>query len=126
MQQAKPLTASFIRITNIAMPDGKFAISGLRVFGIGEGKTPDKVTGLKATRLADKKVVNLIWESVDKAVGYTISFGTKPDKLYLNYMVYRAYIQAIRNLNAILGYYFRIESFNENGISEKSEVDYTE
>jgi hypothetical protein len=120
------MSAAFIRITNMAMPDGKFAISGLRVFGKGEGKASEKVTELKAIRQADKRMVELKWKTEDKAVGYTISFGTKPDKLYLNYMVYGANTQTIRSLNANSGYYFRIEAFNENGISGKSELLYVE
>lgn len=122
IQLSKPVTASFVRLTNLAMPDGKFAVSGLRVFGKGVGESPEKVTELKATRLADKRVVDIKWKSVDKAMGYSISFGTKPDKLYLNYMVYGTNTQTIRSLNANSDYYFRVEAFNENGISEKSEV----
>jgi len=122
IQLAKPVTAFFIRITNLAIPDGKFAISGLRVFGKGEGNIPQKVTELKATRQPDKRIVDLKWKSVDNAVGYNINFGSKPDKLYLNYMVYGANTQTIRSLNTNSDYYFRIEAFNENGISEKLEI----
>jgi hypothetical protein len=66
------------------------------------------------------------WKSVDNAVGYNISFGTKPGKLYLNYMAYGTNTQTIRSLSANSGYYFRIEAFNENGISEKSELVFVE
>ncbi len=39
----KPVQARFIKLENIHMPTGKFAISGLRVFGNGNGAKPDKV-----------------------------------------------------------------------------------
>ena len=37
----KPVQARFIKLENIHMPTGKFAISGLRVFGNGNGAKPD-------------------------------------------------------------------------------------
>ena len=36
----KPVQARFIKLENIHMPTGKFAISGLRVFGNGGGAKP--------------------------------------------------------------------------------------
>ena len=39
----KPVQARFIKLENIHMPTGKFAISGLRVFGNGNGAKPDAV-----------------------------------------------------------------------------------
>lgn len=38
-----PVHARFIRLENIHMPAGKFAISGLRIFGTGSGAKPDPV-----------------------------------------------------------------------------------
>ena len=39
-----PVQARYIRLENIHMPTGKFAISGLRVFGNGNGANrPDTV-----------------------------------------------------------------------------------
>jgi hypothetical protein len=39
----QPVQARFIRLENIHMPTGKFAISGLRIFGNGNGTKPDAV-----------------------------------------------------------------------------------
>ena len=39
----KPVVTRFIKLENIHMADGKFAISGLRVFGNGKGSKPDTV-----------------------------------------------------------------------------------
>jgi len=41
-----PVQARFIKLENIHMPTGKFAISGLRVFGKGGGAIPDAVKDL--------------------------------------------------------------------------------
>ena len=87
---------------------------------------PKKAIEFTATRQADKRVVDLKWKSADKVTGCNISYGTKPDKLYLNYIVYGSDAQTIRSLNSNSGYYFQIEAFNENGISEKSAVIYVE
>ncbi|NUN71039.1 MAG: family 43 glycosylhydrolase, partial [Bacteroidetes bacterium] len=37
----KPLSARYIRMENIHVPTGTFALSGLRVFGMGSGAAPD-------------------------------------------------------------------------------------
>ena len=39
----KPTQARFVKMVNIHMPDGKFAISGLRVFGKANGENPGAV-----------------------------------------------------------------------------------
>ena len=43
---SKPVQARFIKLENIHMPTGKFAISGLRVFGNGNGAKPDPSAGI--------------------------------------------------------------------------------
>lgn len=41
IELVKPVQARFIKLENIKMPTGKFAISGLRVFGNSNGVKPD-------------------------------------------------------------------------------------
>lgn len=41
----KPVQARYIKLENIHMPTGKFAISGLGVFGNGNRPKPDPVQG---------------------------------------------------------------------------------
>lgn len=43
VELATPVQARFIKLENIHMPTGKFAISGLRVFGNGNGEKPAAV-----------------------------------------------------------------------------------
>ena len=45
-----PAKIRFIKLVNQHMPSGKFAISGLRVFGHGEGPLPDTVKDLIVLR----------------------------------------------------------------------------
>lgn len=114
--------ARYVRITNLEVPDGMFALSGFRVFGKGDGDAPAEVTQLDVSRPSDnRRQVQLEWDEAKGAVGYTISFGVDPDKLYHNYMVYDDTSVTINTLNSEQEYYFTIESFNENGITQ-SEV----
>ena len=48
--------------------------------------------------------------------------GVEPDKLYTSVMVYGANEFYFRAMDKSRAYYFRIEAFNENGVSERSEV----
>ena len=118
-----PVKARYIKLTNYRVPDGTFALAGLRVFGNGEGESPSVVEKLNVDRLsADRCIVNLNWTKVPDAVGYNIRFGTQKDKLYQNYQVFGADSLTIRSLNSMLKYYFTIDTFNENGITLSSNI----
>ena len=71
------------------MSGGKFAISGLRVFGKGDGSLPDTVKNLLVLRTEkDKRSAWIKWSPVDNAYAYNIYTGTAPDKLYNCIMVH--------------------------------------
>jgi hypothetical protein len=91
VELSRPVQARFIKLENIHMPTGKFAISGLRVFGKGVGNKPDAVKQLFVLRTEkDKRSAWIKWKSVDNAFAYNIYFGTAPDKLYNCIMVHDA------------------------------------
>lgn len=114
-----PISFRYIRLTNYHTPDGKFAVSGLRVFGKGNGKLPQAVTSFNAVRdTEDACHVTLTWKKSSDAIGYNIRFGTHPDKLYQNYQVFDTDSLTIHSLNALQKYYFAIDVFNENGIAK--------
>lgn len=116
---AKPVTARYVRITNYHVPDGKFAISGFRIFGKGYGKPSPQVTSVKVLREDnDKRNVKLTWTRNANTTGYNIRYGTQPNKLYLNYQTFNSDSLTIHSLNSQLKYYFTIDSFNENGITK--------
>jgi hypothetical protein len=50
IQLDRPVQTRYIRLENIHMPTGKFAISGLRVFGNGNGSRPSNVEGFIVLR----------------------------------------------------------------------------
>lgn len=119
----KAVHARYIRLTNYRVADGKFALSGFRVFGKGIGVKPLSVTNIKAERdMTDKRNVTLTWSKIENTTGYNVRYGTAPDKLYLNYQVYDLNKLTIHSLNAQQNYYFTVDAFNENGITKGNKV----
>ncbi|KIO75886.1 xylosidase [Pedobacter lusitanus] len=119
----KPVSARFIKLENIHVPTGKFAISGLRVFGNGNGQKPAAVKDFTVLRTEkDKRNSWIRWNTVNDAYAYNIYLGTDPDKLYNSIMVYQANEYWYKGMDKEKPYYFCIEAINENGVSEKSKV----
>jgi hypothetical protein len=118
-----PTQARFVKLENIAMPTGKFAISGFRVFGHGNGANPDAVKNFIVLRTEkDKRSAFIKWRPVDNAFAYNIYYGTHPDKLYTSIMVHANNEYWMKSMDALSTYYFSIESINENGVSERTAV----
>ena len=116
---AKPIKARYIRVLNVNTPDGKFAISGLRIFGKGTGKKPAALNDFEVKREEnDARIVHLSWNKIAGAIGYNIRYGNTKDKLYHNYIVYDKTEATIRSLNKGYGYWFTIDVFSENGITK--------
>ena len=115
--------ARFIKLENIHMPTGKFAISGLRVFGKGVGNNPDAVKQFFVLRTEkDNRSAWIKWKPVDNAFAYNIYFGTAPDKLYNCIMVHDANEYYYKGMDLMKTYYYTIEAINENGVSERSKT----
>ena len=118
-----PVKARYIRLENLHMPTGKFAISGLRVFGNGNGSAPQAVEGFIVLRTEkDKRSAYIKWKPVDNAYAYNIYYGTEPDKLYSCFMVHDFNEYWFKAMDRNKPYYFSIEAVNENGVSEKTKV----
>jgi xylan 1,4-beta-xylosidase len=121
----RPVQARFVKLENIHMPTGKFAISGLRVFGTGNGTKPAEVKNFIVLRTEkDKRSAWLKWIPVNNAYAYNIYYGTAPDKLYNCVMVMGNTMNEywFKAMDKMKAYYFTIEAVNENGVSEKTKV----
>jgi len=119
----KPVQARFIKLENIHMPTGKFAISGLRIFGNGNGGKPDVVKDFIVLRTEkDKRSGWIKWRPVNNAYACNIYYGTAPDKLYNCIMVYDNNEYWFKGMDKLKTYYFSIEAVNENGVSERTKV----
>jgi hypothetical protein len=116
----KPVEARYIKVENLSVPTGKFAVSGFRVFGLGHGNKPDVVDRFTVLRdAADRRNARLTWQPADGAYAYNIYIGESPDKLYHCVMVYDAGEYYYRGLDGAKPYYFAIEAVNENGTSDR-------
>jgi beta-xylosidase len=123
IELAAPVETRYIRLENIAVPSGKFAISGLRVFGHGHGSKPDAVRDFVVLRTSkDKRSAWLKWAPVDNAYAYNIYLGTDPEKLYTSIMVHDANDYYYKGMDSQKTYFYRIEAVNENGVSVSSKV----
>ncbi|WP_299758299.1 family 43 glycosylhydrolase [uncultured Pontibacter sp.] len=117
-----PQTARYIRFKNIHAPTTNLAISGLRVFGIGQGKAPSRVKKFDVNRKQDRRDVMITWDKQANAQGYNVLWGIAPDKLYSSWMVYDDNKLDLKSLGVDQAYYFAVEAFNENGVSERTKV----
>lgn len=122
-----PVKTRYIKMENLHMPTGKFALSGFRVFGKGNGQKPDKVENFIALRADPKKYgerrsIWFKWQQNPNADGYVIYWGKSPDKLYGSMMVYGKNEYFFTGADRTDAYYFQIEAFNANGRSELTEV----
>ena len=120
VELSTPVQARFIKLENMHMPTGKFAISGLRVFGNGNGVKPAAVKQFMVLRTEkDKRSAWIKWSPVESAFAYNIYYGTAPDKLYSCIMVHDFNEYWFKGMDALKTYYYTIEAVNENGVSEK-------
>lgn len=123
VELTKPVQTRYIKLENIHMPAGKFAISGLRVFGYGKGAKPEPVKQLIVLRTEkDKRSAWIKWSPSGNAYAYNIYTGISPDKLYNCIMVHDANEYYYKAMDREKTYYFAIEAINENGVSERSPV----
>jgi hypothetical protein len=122
VELAIPKTVRYIRYQNIHVPTPYLSISGLRVFGVGQGNALQAVKGFTINRKADKRDAMITWSKQAGAQGYNILWGIAPDKLYNSWIVYDKNELLLKSLSVDHQYYFSIEAFNENGVSPKTKV----
>ena len=114
-----PVKGRYLKMENLHMPTGKFAVSGFRVFGFGNGQNPDPVEQFFILRgEQDRRNAWIKWKPVDGAYAYNIYSGIEPDKLYNSVMVHDVNEYYFKSMDRTKPYYFAIEAINENGTSE--------
>ncbi|MFP5439118.1 MAG: family 43 glycosylhydrolase [Bacteroidia bacterium] len=123
----KPAHARYLKLENIQMPTGKFALSGFRAFGKGAGEKPAAIQNFVPLRAAprvkgERRNVWFKWQQEPNADGYVIYFGKEPDKLYGSIMVYGKNEYYFSGLDRTDAYYFLIEAFNANGVGPRSDI----
>ncbi|MDZ4836597.1 MAG: family 43 glycosylhydrolase [Candidatus Melainabacteria bacterium] len=119
----EPVRTQFIKITNVEMPTGNFALSDFRVFGKAPGAVPDKVEDFAVNRDSeDRRNATLNWKPVPGAYAYEVSFGVEPDKLYSSLLVHGEDKYEMHSLNTDSPYFFKVRSVGETGISDATPV----
>ncbi|MFY7665794.1 family 43 glycosylhydrolase [Flavobacterium sp.] len=123
----KSATARYVKLENVKMPTGTFAISGFRIFGNGNQAKPTEVQNFVALRTppkvkGERRNVWFKWQQNPTADGYVIYFGKSADKLYGSIMVYGKNEYYFNGLDRSDAYYFTIEAFNDSGISARTQV----
>lgn len=108
----------YLRVTAAELPYGsRFALSGLRVFGLDDGEKPKAVPECRVKEL-DPMTAVLNWEPAEGAVGYNVRYGIAPEKLYTSYLLYEKSELLLTGLNAGQEYFVCVDSFNESGVTE--------
>lgn len=123
----------YVKLTILEIPyQLNPAISGLRVFGIGNGQVPE-VPKYKVRRSEDSLNFVVDIDNTEKTIGYNILWGHEKEKLYHSYQVYvdvnslqHNNTKFTKNIGALVKeqkYFIRVDSFNENGIVKGNVVE---
>jgi len=114
----EPKRLRYLRLSRMALPmGGVAAVSGLRVFGRGNGKAPRQVERLFFRRSRDGRDLYLRWPKAPGAQGYNVRWGTAPDKLYGSWQVPEKTELDLSLVTAGTRYYIAVDSYNENGVT---------
>lgn len=112
------IMARFVRLTVLEVPYGSpCCISGLRVFGTGDGEKPDQPK-FQAVRTGERDMIVSLVPDSDRT-GCLVLWGADRDHLYHSCLVYgNAEKVEIGALVQGTAYSVRVDAFNENGITE--------
>lgn len=123
IELSQPLETRYVKVENLHMPSGNFAISGLRIFGNAPGDKPATPADFVINRSSDDpRNAMIVWNEVPDAYGYNIYYGIAPDKLYNAITVLGESEYEMRGLDRDTDYFFAIESLGESGRSNMSEI----
>ncbi len=122
-QLSNPVKARYLKIKNVQVPDENFAIRDFRIFGLGTGEKPEHTEFIQWDRSNfNQRYFSVKWKEVENANGYMIEYGIEKNKLYNHFTIYNTNQFEASVLNKGVDYFFTIRTFNENGISERSEI----
>ncbi|MBQ6789049.1 MAG: family 43 glycosylhydrolase [Clostridia bacterium] len=115
----KELKTRYIRLTNMGETPagGRFAVSGLRVFGYGNAPVPTAVNTVTCERLEDERMMSVSWSDAENAEGYIVRFGINPDELNLHYNIHGQTNITLKCLNKGVDYYVTVDAYNESGVA---------
>ncbi len=113
------VNARYLKVVGYEFPyNSRMAISGLRVFGVGDEELCEKVKNVTAKRVSGIEA-EITWDKCDGNVGYIVAYGLTPDTLYSSWQVYdgeKVNITFLDEDNKT--YYCRVDVFNERGVTQ--------
>jgi xylan 1,4-beta-xylosidase len=113
----------YVKLVNIHVPTGKFAVSGLRVFGKANEPAPAPVKDFRVERsAADPRKAELSWTASPGAYAYNLSYGVSPGKRYTDILLHDSTHYTFRGMTVGQEYYFSIQPVGEGGAGRVSEV----
>lgn len=121
----EPFKARYLKLQNTAYTvSSHLSVRDLRVFGNGLGRKPRPVVDFTVQRdEADPCKVRLAWAEVPRTQGYLVRYGTAEDKLYNHFQVMGETTLEIGSLNKGVVYYFTIDTYNENGVTQTNRME---
>jgi hypothetical protein len=113
-------TLRYLKLTNCgAIPaGGRFAVSGLRVFGYGGGDAPAKAPDFTVKRGEDTRNMTVTWEPVEGAQGYFIRWGIDPNNLHTHWQVIGECEATVYCLTKGVTYFVTVDAYNESGVTK--------
>ena len=126
IELAQPVKARYVRYEHVDCSNKHLAISELRVFGLGTEDKPESPRNFSVKRQADRRNADVSWNKVEDATGYVLYWGITKDKLNNSVLMYDKPGYELRALTTDQAYYYQVEAFNENGISQRSEILFTD
>ncbi|HEY9679075.1 MAG TPA: family 43 glycosylhydrolase [Drouetiella sp.] len=118
---SEPVRARYLKLVNIEVPTGTFAIGDFRVFGKANGPIPAKVQNFAVNRdKLDRRNCSLKWTTTPGAYAYNVTYGVDPNKMYGSFLVYGATDYTLHSLNTDSTYYFAVQAVGETGVSAAS------
>lgn len=113
----EPLKVRYLKLTIECLPYHQPAcVSGIRVFGKGNGETPKMAENVSVHFNGDLDM-EVSWNA-DEYSNANVLWGYSPDKLYHSRMVFGQKDTQIGALVKGQPVYIRVDTFNENGITE--------
>ncbi|MBQ6171477.1 MAG: family 43 glycosylhydrolase [Clostridia bacterium] len=109
----------YIKLTNHGQvpAGGRFAVSGIRVFGESVGKAPVKAPDFTPVRDEDARNMRVTWEKVPDAEGYFVRFGVDENELHTHFQIIGGTEVNIRCLIKDVRYHVTVDAYNKGGIT---------
>lgn len=111
-----PRHLRYLRLRNMKLAFNAVpAVSGLRVFGFGNGRKPEQVSSIRF-RQEGALNIQIQWDPAKGATRYNVRYGIDPNKLYNSWQIAENMLD-LSFINKGEVYFAAVDAINENGIT---------